>query len=38
VTFDVVEDLEGFGAGSDDPRAGNEWEDEGEGGAQCAQQ
>ncbi|KAK5167499.1 DnaJ-like protein xdj1 [Saxophila tyrrhenica] len=40
VSFDVVEDLEGFGADSDDPRAGNEWEDDEEGaeGAQCAQQ
>ena len=39
VDFEIVEDLEGFGAGSDDPRAGNEWEDdEGAGGAQCAQQ
>ncbi|KAF2767656.1 DnaJ-domain-containing protein [Teratosphaeria nubilosa] len=40
VEFEEVEDLTGFGAGSDDPRAGGEWEsDEGEGeGAQCAQQ
>ena len=39
VTFEVVDDLEGFGAGSDDPRAGAEWEDEeGAGGAQCTQQ
>ncbi|KAK4504710.1 hypothetical protein PRZ48_002672 [Zasmidium cellare] len=41
VEFEVVESLEGFGAGSDDPRAaGAEWEDEDEGpaGAQCAQQ
>ena len=42
VSFEPVEDLAGFGAGSDDPRAGAEWEDEeGEGeGAQpqCAQQ
>jgi DnaJ homolog subfamily A member 2 len=40
--FEVVDGLEGFGAGSDDPRAaGAEWEDddeEGPGGAQCAQQ
>jgi DnaJ family protein A protein 2 len=39
VPFDIVEDLEGFGAGSDDPRAGNDWEDDdGAQGAQCAQQ
>ena len=40
VFFETVDDLEGFGAGSGDPRAGAEWEDEGEGmeGAQCAQQ
>lgn len=39
VGFEVVENLDGFGAGSDDPRAGGEWEDEeGAGGAQCAQQ
>ncbi|EME85739.1 uncharacterized protein MYCFIDRAFT_202249 [Pseudocercospora fijiensis CIRAD86] len=41
VEFEVVPDLEGFGAGSDDPRAaGAEWEDEEDGphGAQCAQQ
>ena len=40
VYFETVDDLEGFGAGSGDPRAGAEWEDEGEGmeGAQCAQQ
>ena len=41
VPFEVVDSLEGFGAGSDDPRAaGAEWEDEddGAGGAQCAQQ
>ena len=34
-------DLDDFGAGSGDPRAGNEWEDdeeEGEGGPQCATQ
>lgn len=38
--FEVVDSLDGFGAGSDDPRAaGAEWEDEDEaGGAQCAQQ
>lgn len=38
--WEVVDSMEGFGAGSDDPRAaGGEWEDE-EGGeqAQCAQQ
>lgn len=35
-----ISDLEEFGAGSDDPRAGAEWEDEDEEGeqAQCAQQ
>lgn len=41
VPFEEVESLEGFGAGSDDPRAGAEWEDEdgAEGAqAQCAQQ
>ena len=39
VSFETVDDLEGFGAGSDDPRAGAEWEDEEEGAqAQCAQQ
>lgn len=40
VEFEVVDNLEDFGAGSDDPRAGAEWEDEEgeEGGAQCAQQ
>lgn len=40
VEFEVVENLDGFGAGSDDPRAGAEWEDEDDeaGGAQCAQQ
>ncbi|EME48179.1 hypothetical protein DOTSEDRAFT_69950 [Dothistroma septosporum NZE10] len=41
VQFEIVDNLEGFGAGSDDPRApGAEWEDEddGAGGAQCAQQ
>ncbi|SMR46023.1 unnamed protein product [Zymoseptoria tritici ST99CH_1A5] len=39
--WEVVQDLEGFGAGSDDPRAaGAEWEDDDEGaeGPQCAQQ
>jgi DnaJ family protein A protein 2 len=39
--FEVVDTLEGFGAGSDDPRAGGaEWEEEEDGpqGAQCAQQ
>jgi len=39
VDFEGDVDLEEFGAGSDDPRAGAEWEDEDEGqGAQCAQQ
>ena len=41
VSFETVDDLDGFGAGSGDPRSGAEWEDEGaEGmeGAQCAQQ
>lgn len=40
VSFEVVEDMEDFGAGSDDPRGGAEWEDEdGEGAEpQCAQQ
>ena len=38
VDFETVDDLEGFGADSDDPRAAG-WEDEdGEGQAQCAQQ
>lgn len=39
--FTTDASLEDFGAGSDDPRAGAEWEDEEEeeaGGAQCAQQ
>jgi DnaJ family protein A protein 2 len=40
--FEIVDSLEGFGAGSDDPRAaGAEWEDddeEHEHGPQCAQQ
>jgi DnaJ family protein A protein 2 len=41
VPYEEMEDLEGFGAGSDDPRAGANWEDdedEMEGGPQCAQQ
>lgn len=41
ISFETVEDLEGFGAGSGGPRAGAEWEDEGEdgeGGTQCTQQ
>lgn len=40
VMFETVEDMQGFGAGSGDPRAGAEWEDDEEGGAQaqCAQQ
>jgi DnaJ family protein A protein 2 len=42
VDFQTAENLDGFGAGSDDPRGGGEWEDEdeegGPGGAQCAQQ
>lgn len=42
VQFEAVDSLDGFGAGSDDPRAaGAEWEDDdedGPGGAQCAQQ
>ena len=40
VTFEEVESMEAFGAGSDDPRAGAEWEDEDAEGAQaqCAQQ
>lgn len=43
VDFQVVDNLDGFGKGSDDPRAaGGEWEDEddneGAHGAQCAQQ
>ena len=40
VEFDADASLEEFGAGSDDPRAGAEWEDEDEeaGGTQCAQQ
>ena len=39
VPFEVVENLDGFGAGSGDPRAGAEWEDEEDGGqAQCQTQ
>ena len=39
VLFEVVENLDGFGAGSGDPRAGAEWEDEEDGGqAQCQTQ
>jgi len=41
VSFSVIDNIEEFGAGSDDPRGGEEWEDEdGEEGAeaQCAQQ
>jgi len=41
VDFEEVENIEGFGAGSDDPRGGGDWEDEeeeGVEGAQCAQQ
>ncbi|KAK3721463.1 DnaJ-like protein xdj1 [Vermiconidia calcicola] len=40
VLFESVDDMEAFGAGSGDPRAGTEWEDDEEGveGAQCAQQ
>lgn len=40
VEFETVENLEEFGAGSDDPRAGGEWKDDDAeaGGAQCAQQ
>ncbi|GAB7354212.1 hypothetical protein MBLNU459_g4757t1 [Dothideomycetes sp. NU459] len=40
VEWDVASNLDEFGAGSDDPRAGAEWEDEEEEGeqAQCAQQ
>jgi len=40
VDFEADVDLDEFGAGSDDPRAGAEWEDEdeGQGAAQCAQQ
>jgi DnaJ family protein A protein 2 len=40
VDFETVANLDGFGAGSDDPRGGAEWEDDDEEGqgAQCAQQ
>ena len=41
VEFEEVGDMEGFGGGSDDPRAGAEWEDDEEEGGeapQCAQQ
>jgi len=41
VDFEIVESLEGFGAGSGDPRGGGDWQDEdeeGAAGAQCAQQ
>ena len=42
VHYEEKEDLEEFGAGSDDPRApGAQWEDDDdgmEGGPQCAQQ
>lgn len=40
VDFEVVDNIDGFGAGSDDPRAGAQWEDEDAGGEpqQCAQQ
>ena len=41
VDWDIVDNMDEFGAGSGDPRAGAEWEDEsGEEGeaAQCAQQ
>lgn len=41
VEFDDDANIEEFGAGSGDPRAGADWEDEdedGEGGAQCATQ
>lgn len=41
VDFETVPNLDGFGAGSDDPRGGGEWEDDdedGPAGAQCAQQ
>jgi DnaJ family protein A protein 2 len=40
VDFEADADLDDFGAGSDDPRAGNEWEDDedDEGGPQCATQ
>ncbi|PNS19223.1 hypothetical protein CAC42_2400 [Sphaceloma murrayae] len=41
ITFEKVDNMDGFGAGSDDPRAGAEWEDdddEGPGETQCQQQ
>ncbi|KAI7164535.1 DnaJ-domain-containing protein [Hortaea werneckii] len=41
VEFEEVDNLDGYGAGSDDPRAGGDWEDDdddGMEGAQCAQQ
>ncbi|KAK4546275.1 hypothetical protein LTR36_001952 [Oleoguttula mirabilis] len=41
VDFEEVENMDEFGGGSDDPRAGAEWEDDEEEGAeapQCAQQ
>ena len=41
VDFETAEDLDGFGAGSDDPRAAGAWEDDEEDDgsqAQCAQQ
>lgn len=39
VYFEMVDDMEGFGAGSGDPRAGAEWEDDEEAAqAQCATQ
>ncbi|KAL1584244.1 hypothetical protein WHR41_06762 [Cladosporium halotolerans] len=41
VEFETVPNLDGFGAGSDDPRGGGDWEDDdedGPAGAQCAQQ
>ncbi|KAK0945282.1 DnaJ-like protein xdj1 [Friedmanniomyces endolithicus] len=41
VDFITVQNMEGFGGASDDPRAGGEWEDDEDeeaGGAQCQQQ
>lgn len=41
VDFETVDDLSAFGAGSGDPRAGDDWEDDEEDGphaAQCQQQ
>lgn len=40
VSFETIDNLEGFGGDSDDPRGGAEWEDDEEEGAQpqCAQQ